>query len=170
MPSPFTRLSANGPEAYGSARGAQKRSQPVSAGEDDRAQNRTDLSIGQSPPESETGARSEPISATGKRLWKRRSLRELGNQKAIFTLPQPRRRRAIFGYISNVSMIIAMVTFSNGSTRRMLPGFPRVWQVNSSGPRIGNEVGDASVPKQRILGQYGAGSCKFDRMTRFGAP
>ena len=113
-----TSLSPSGSEANGAARGTQKASEPVSAGQDDRAQTGTDLSTGQSPLESETGTRSEPIEPAGKRLWKRRSLRELGNQKAISTFPQPRRRRRIYGYISNVSMTIATVTFLNGLTGR----------------------------------------------------
>ena len=48
--------------------------------------------------------------AEGKWLCKSRSLRELGNHKSISTFAQPRRRR-IFGYISNVSTMIARVTF-----------------------------------------------------------
>jgi hypothetical protein len=45
--------------------------------------------------------------SAGKRLWKRRSLREFGNPKAISTFPQPRRRRRIYGYITNFSTIDA---------------------------------------------------------------
>jgi transposase InsO family protein len=96
--------------------GLRKSLDPFQTGSDDRSQAGADLSTGQSPAESEGGAANNFRHAAGKRLWKRRSLRQLGNPKAIPTFPQPRRRRAIFGYISNVSMIIAKVTFTNGLT------------------------------------------------------
>ena len=100
--------------ASGPARGVQQDSGSVSAGQHDRAQPRKDLPIGQSSPEPETGT-GNGIKSAARRLWKRRSLRELGNRKAIPTFPQPRRRQ-IFGYIANVSTIIAKVTFRNGLT------------------------------------------------------
>src|SRR5207245_8599785 len=55
-----------------------------------------------------------------KRLWKRRSLRELGNPFGIPTFPQPQQQQALFGYISNGSTGITRVTFSDGLTRGCL--------------------------------------------------
>src|SRR5260370_28988263 len=109
-------MSASGSGRGNPTGGPEKKFGSLSAGSEDRSEAGADLSTGQSAPESEGGAENNGRHAAGKRLWKRRSLRELGNQKAIPTFPQPRRRRAIFGYISNVSMIIARVTFSNGLT------------------------------------------------------
>src|SRR5262244_2817058 len=97
-------------------RGTPQKFGPVSARSDHRAQVGADLSTGQSPAEPQGGTGNTFGNAAGKRLWKRRSLRELGNQKTISTFPQPRRRRAIFGYISNVSTNRATVTFRNGLT------------------------------------------------------
>src|SRR5260370_38361633 len=99
-------MSASGSGRGNPTGGPEKQFGSLSAGSDDRSQAGADLSTGQSPAESEGGARNNFRHAAGKRLWKRRSLRELGNQKAIPTFPQPRRRRPIFAYISNVSMMI----------------------------------------------------------------
>src|SRR5215471_5227098 len=51
----------------------------------------------------------------GQRLWKRRANTALGNQKTISTFPQPQQQQS-FGYITNVSMTPARVTFLNGLT------------------------------------------------------
>jgi hypothetical protein len=111
--------------------GSQKKLGPVSVDPDHRAQTGADLSTGQSSPESEAGAGNNLRNSAGKRLWKRRSLRELGNQKAISTFPQPRRRRATFGYIANVPTTFASVTFSNGLTGRAAHSFHE-WFASAS--------------------------------------
>src|SRR5271167_643406 len=54
--------------------------------------------------------------APAKRLWKRRSLRELGNPFGIPTFPQPQQQQAFYGYISNGSTGSARVTFLDGLT------------------------------------------------------
>ena len=58
---------------------------------------------------------NQQTNAAGQRLWKGRSLRELGNRFAISTFPQPQQQQT-FGYISNVSTTGATVTFLNGLT------------------------------------------------------
>ena len=110
-------MSASRSGTSGTPGGAEKATGSISTGKDNRAQAGGDLSTGQSPPESKRGA-GNGFEPPGKCLCKRRSLRELGNQEAIPTFTQTRRRRPIssFGYISNVSTIRARVTFLNGLT------------------------------------------------------
>jgi len=74
------------------------------------------LEVGESPSEPEggaaTGGENVTTNAAAKRLWKRRSLCELGNRFAIPTFPQPQQQQS-FGYITNVSTTPRRVTFSN---------------------------------------------------------
>src|SRR5205807_1140979 len=74
-------------------------------------------------PESTRENRNQPgktgTQRPAKRLWKRRSLRELGNPFGIPTFPQPQQQQTFSGYISNGATWIARVTFSNGLTRRI---------------------------------------------------
>jgi hypothetical protein len=88
-----------------------------------RSETRTDISPSEpaAEPESARASRVQP-GKTGaprpaKRLWKRRSLRELGNPFGIPTFPQPQQQQAFSGYIPNGATWIGRVTFSNGLTR-----------------------------------------------------
>ncbi|HTF22628.1 MAG TPA: hypothetical protein VK937_01780, partial [Candidatus Limnocylindria bacterium] len=83
---------------------------------------RTDLPLSEPAAESESARenRNQPgqtgAQRPAKRLWKRRSLRELGNPFGIPTFPQPQQQQALSGYISNGSTGIARVTFLDGLT------------------------------------------------------
>src|SRR5229473_2191219 len=95
-------------------------SRSVSVSKSHRQETRTDLPPGE--PEAEPESAREPRVPPGKkwpakRLWKRRSLRELGNPFGIPTFPQPQQQQAISGYKSNGATWEATVTFSNGLTR-----------------------------------------------------
>ncbi len=100
-----------------------KISRSVSVSKSHRQETRMDLPLSEPAAESESARenRNQP-GQTGarrpaKRLWKRRSLRELGNPFGIPTFPQPQQQQALFGYISNGSTGIARVTFLDGLTR-----------------------------------------------------
>jgi hypothetical protein len=91
-----------------------KISRSVSVSKSHRQETRTDLPPGEPPAESESAgaARVQPGTKwPAKRLWKRRSLRELGNPFGIPTFPQPQQQQAFYGYISNGSTGSARVTF-----------------------------------------------------------
>src|SRR6267154_5352246 len=96
-----------------------KISRSVSVSKNHRQETRTDLPPGEPSAESESAGTGRVQPSTkwpAKRLWKRRSLRELGNPFGIPTFPQPQQQQAIFGYISNGSTGIARVTFLDGLT------------------------------------------------------
>src|SRR5712671_4522370 len=100
-----------------------KISRSVSVSKSHRQETRMDLPLSEPAAESESARenRNQP-GQTGarrpaKRLWKRRSLRELGNPFGIPTFPQPQQQQTFSGYISNGATWIARVTFSNGLTR-----------------------------------------------------
>src|SRR5713226_6024911 len=95
-------------------------SRSVSVSKSHRQETRTDLPPGEpaAEPESAREPRVQPGKKwPAKRLWKRRSLRELGNPFGIPTFPQPQQQQAISGYKSNGATWEATVTFSNGLTR-----------------------------------------------------
>src|ERR1700719_1195173 len=99
-----------------------KISRSVSVSKNNRSETRTDISPSEpaTEPESARASRVQPgkgAQRPAKRLWKRRSLRELGNPFGIPTFPQPQQQQAVSGYISNGATWIARVTFSNGLTR-----------------------------------------------------
>src|SRR5882762_10381122 len=95
----------------------------VSVSKSHRQETRTDLPLSEpaAEPKSTRENRNQPgqtnAQRPAKRLWKRRSLRELGNPFGIPTFPQPQQQQTFSGYISNGSTWIARVTFSNGLTR-----------------------------------------------------
>src|SRR5712692_7294533 len=94
-------------------------SRSVSVSKSHRQETRTDLPPGEpaAEPESAREPRVQPGKKwPAKRLWKRRSLRELGNPFGIPTFPQPQQQQALSGYISNGSTGIARVTFLDGLT------------------------------------------------------
>ncbi len=96
-----------------------KISRSVSVSKSHRQETRTDLPLGEPAAESESAgeARIQPGTKwPAKRLWKRRSLRELGNPFGIPTFPQPQQQQAFYGYISNGSTGSARVTFLDGLT------------------------------------------------------
>src|SRR5712692_9729761 len=113
-------------------------SRSVSVSKSHRQETRTDLPPGE--PAAEPESAREPRVQLGKkwpakRLWKRRSLRELGNPFGIPTFPQPQQQQAISGYKSNGATWEATVTFSNGLTRK-------------PNPKFGGEDWDASARKE----------------------
>src|SRR5882672_5761267 len=95
----------------------------VSVSKNNRSETRTDLPPSEpaAEPQSTRENRNQPgktgAQRPAKRLWKRRSLRELGNPFGIPTFPQPQQPQTLSGYISNGATWIARVTFSNGLTR-----------------------------------------------------
>src|SRR6266403_1409603 len=99
-----------------------KISRSVSVSKSHRQETRTDLPLSEPAAESESARENRnQLGQTGaqrlaKRLWKRRSLRELGNPFGIPTFPQPQQQQALSGYISNGSTGIARVTFLDGLT------------------------------------------------------
>jgi hypothetical protein len=107
--------------ARGRAEKPDEVSESVCVGEGHRSKVGAHLQAGEPAAEPQgaqgtSGAGTKQIEPA-KRLWKRRSLRELGNHKAISTFPQPRRRRAFtFGYITNGATMCPTVAFLNGST------------------------------------------------------
>src|SRR6202030_704783 len=111
-----------------------KISRSVSVSKNNRSETRTDISPSEpaTEPESARASRVQPgkgAQRPAKRLWKRRSLRELGNPFGIPTFPQPQQQQAVSGYISNGATWIARVTFSNGLTRKALEALikPAPW-------------------------------------------
>src|SRR5207253_11141910 len=79
-----------------------------------------DLRPGEPAAESESAGETRVQPGTKwptKRLWKRRSLRELENPFGIPTSPQPQ-QQALSGYISNGGTWSARVTFLDGLTGR----------------------------------------------------
>src|SRR4029077_9221544 len=96
-------------------------SRSVSVSKSHRQETRTDLPPGEPAAESESTGEAgvHPGSKwRTKSLWKRRSLRELGNPFGIPTFPQPQQQQAFYGYISNGSTGSARVTFLDGLTGR----------------------------------------------------
>ena len=88
-------------------------SRSVSVSQNHRQETRPDLPPGEPAAESESaGAARVPPDTKwpAKRLWKRRSLRELGNPFGIPTFPQPQQQQAFSGYISNGSTGSSRVT------------------------------------------------------------
>jgi hypothetical protein len=120
---PFERVVASkqgGCSATHHSERTAKISRSVSVSKNHRQETRTDLPPGEPAAESESAgaARVQPDTKwPAKRLWKRRSLRELGNPFGIPTFPQPQQQQAFSGYISNGSTGIARVTFLDGLTR-----------------------------------------------------
>src|SRR6267143_6710777 len=95
----------------------------VSVSKSHRQETRTDLPLSEpaAEPESTRENRNQPgqtgAQRPAKRLWKRRSLCELGNPIGIPTFPQPQQQQTFSGYISNGSTWIARGTSPNVFTR-----------------------------------------------------
>src|SRR5882762_4554278 len=113
----------------------------VSVSKSHRQETRTDLPLSEpaAEPESTRENRNQPgqtgAQRPAKRLWKRRSLRELGNPFGIPTFPQPQQQQTFSGYISNGATWIARVTFSNGLTRSAQKSSPATSQDSPGAAR-----------------------------------
>ena len=120
-------------------------------------------------PESTRENRNQPgktgTQRPAKRLWKRRSLRELGNPFGIPTFPQPQQQQTFSGYISNGATWIARVTFSNGLTRSAPSSrWHTLNKWNVLGSRHGFPGGRVLSFPPSLAGAPGAGGVYPDRV------